>query len=123
MNEIEEKILRILGENLPLNTSQVCRMYHGATSRYDINFCTSGRKDEWKDKGNFERYGHNLYPNCIGHEPGYNKIYYRLGKLGKLGLAESRVEWRTDPIVRGRKDRMRMWALKGRLPSLDGFVM
>ena len=120
---VRVKILEILEkEGTPLNTSQVCRIYHGAKSKYHIKFCRPKKWDIRHDKDGFARRGNNgLYQNCHAHKPGYGIIYYSLMTLHKKGYVDTRVEIRSDPIIPTQKDRMRMWALRGMLPSLLNF--
>lgn len=122
-DEVREKLMEILSENLPLNTCQVCRLYNGAKHRNDIKFCTSGTKDPWKGESTFKKHGNLPYKNCRDCERKLPSIWYYLGTLEKQDKAESRLEFRSDPIVIGRKDKMRMWALKGRLPSMKRFMV
>lgn len=122
-DRIREKIKMILSANLPLNTCQVCRLYNGAGHRNDIKFCTSGIKDKWKDTSTFKKHGNLPYRNCKEHGLKLPQVWYYLGTLEKKGVAESRIEFRSDPIVKGRKDKMRMWALKGKLPNLNHFAV
>jgi len=122
-DKVREKIKMILSENLPLNTCQVCRLYNGARHRNDIKFCTSGIKDKWTDETNFKKHGNFPYKNCKEHKLKLPQVWYYLGTLEKKGTVESRIEFRRDPVDMNRKDRMRMWALKGRLPSLNHFAV
>ena len=120
MNDIEEKLLNILKEEgTPLNGMQVCRLLNGAQSKYDIKFCRD-KASNWRDPNRFKNQGY-PYPNCQHHETKNSQVYYYLKKLEKQGVLESRIEYRSDPIVPNRKDRMRMWAFKGRLPRLTSF--
>ena len=122
-NVVRAKILEILKEEgTPLNTSQVCRLYHGAESKFHIKFCRPQKWDKRHDTEGFSRRGNNsLYENCHAHSPGYGVIYRALFKLVEKGHLDTRIETRSDPIVPTQKDRMRMWAFVGMLPSLDNF--
>ena len=122
-DKVRERLLEILSENLPLNTCQVCRLYNGAEHRNDIKFCRDEVKDPWKGKDTYSTHGNLPYKNCKDCERKLPSIWYYLRTLEEQGKAESRLEFRTDPIVRGRKDKMRMWALKGGLPSLKKFMV
>lgn len=103
----------------PLNGAQVCRMWHGAKGKHDLEFCRRSPYPTWRDTDGFKaRGGGALYEHCKVCSPGYQRVYYHLCKLEKQGWLESRMEYRTDPIVPGAKDWMRMWAIKGKLPSL-----
>ncbi len=114
------------------NTSQICRVTHGAKSRYDIKFCRN-KKEGWRPEKGFTDRGNNaLYEKCRYCSPGYHKVRYYLYYLagmfpgeepnGKQVFLTTRMEYRTDPIVPGAKDLMRMWYLMGEMPSLDTFI-
>jgi len=121
---VRVKILEILEEEgTPLNTAQVCRLFHGAESKFHIQFCRPKKWDTRHDDDGFSRRGNNaLYENCHAHKPGYGAIYSGLMKLYEKGYVDTRIEVRSDPIVPTQKDRMRMWALRGMLPSLLNFI-
>ena len=117
--EIRERLLEAL-QGHPLNGMQLCRILNGAKGEFDINFCRE-KAGSWRDPNRFKSQG-SPYPNCFECSILWSSVYYHLQKLEKAGEVESRVEWRGDPIVPHAKDRMRMWALKGGLPSLDGWT-
>jgi len=119
---LRQRLLQLLDGSRPLNTSQVCRLINGATHKHDIEFCTSGIKDKFTDETNFAKHGNHTYRNCIVCDINWKKIYYQLSILEKKGFLESRIEWRNDPIVIGRKDKFRMWGHRGNLPSLIPFL-
>jgi len=106
------------------NGAQICRVKHGAKGKHDIGFCRTNPYHTWRDVNGFkERGGGCLYENCKVCSPGYQRVYYFLGKLEEKGYLESRMEYRTDPIVPGAKDWMRMWYVKGQMPTLDSFTI
>ena len=105
-----------------LNGMQICRLVNGAKGKHDIKFCTGGKKDKWKGVSNFKSHGNKPYPHCNTCEWNASQVYYHLKTLEKQDVLESRIEFRTDPILITRKDRMRMWARKGGLPTLDRFL-
>lgn len=117
---LEEKLLKIL-EKRPYNTAQVCRQVRDK-SPYDIELCRPKpvKITGFRKQMNFHIQG--PYVNCVHCKPYYGKVWRVLNKLEKRDLIESRKEWRNDPIKRGAKDNVRMWALKGKLPSLDPFL-
>jgi len=118
-DEIREEILRVL-ERHPLNGMQICRIINGAKGEFDIKFCRSN-PGAWRDQNRFKNQG-SPYPNCFDCSVLWSSVYYHLRKLEAGGKVESRVEFRGDPIVPHAKDRMRMWALSGRLPNLDEWL-
>ena len=108
-------------DDIPINTCQICRIINGAKGKHDIKFCRGNQKDEWKGKGNFKSHGNFPYPNCKNCEWKLAQVWYHLRVLENhkdFGVIESRIEFRADPIVPNRKDRMRMWAPVGCLPKL-----
>jgi len=119
---LRQRFLSLLEDSEPLNTSQICRLINGAKHKHDIDFCTSGIKDKFTDEKNFAKHGNHTYRNCIACSINWKQIYYQLSILEKKRFLESRVEWRQDPIVIGRKDKFRMWAHRGKLPSLIPFL-
>jgi len=120
---LRHKIRELLEDHPELNTSQICRLIHGAKSQHDIDFCRPNKWGVRHDKDGFARRGNNaLYVNCHIHAPGYGAIYQALWGLESKGFVETRIEVRNDPIVPTQKDRMRMWGLINRLPLLDSFL-
>jgi len=113
---LRARLLDVLKGSLPLNTAQICRIINGATSKTDIDFCRP-QKWKWHDSDGFKKRGAgNIYEYCSKCKVHYSRVRYHLQSLEKLGWIESRLELRTDPILRGKKDKMRMWAIQ--LPSL-----
>lgn len=109
----------------PLNTCQVCRIIHGAKGKHDIGFCRPEKWDVRHDKDGFTRRNSikgAVYENCKNHTPGYYAVYRGLYVLERKGFLETRIEKRNDPIVPTQKDRMRMWAYRGRLPRITNFL-
>ena len=107
-----------------MNICQYCRLIHGAKSKQDIDFCYNGApRDSFQNPRGFTERGNGiLYPACRECDPGYGLVYRTILKLEKQGVAETRKEWRTDPVVPGAKDNMRMVAASGNLPSLIPFL-
>ena len=113
------KLLEILG-GYPMNTAQICRVLHGAKHAYDIKFCRPEAYAVFRDQAGYKQRGNNcLYVGCHSCVPGYGAVYRNLMRLVKTGHLETRKEFRSDPIVPNTKDLVRMWALKGKLPTLD----
>ena len=116
------KLLELLTKSdTPLNTCQVCRIINGV-AKNEISFCRGNLGWEWTDPDGFSKRGNHAYINCVDHDPNWKKVYYQLSVLEKKGFLESRLELRTDPINPKKKDRMRMWAYKGRLPRITNFI-
>lgn len=117
------KIREVLERHSSLNTCQICRIIHGAKGPHDIDFCRPSKWNVRHDEDGFSKRGNNaLYVNCKIHKPGYGAIYQALWYLESRRFVETRIEMRNDPIVPTQKDRMRMWALKGKLPILDSYL-
>ncbi len=114
------KLLEVLGER-NYNTCQSCRRVHGK-SAYNIKFCRDVPYGVWHDDSGFKTRNRMLYVNCHAHSPNIDYVYAALKILERKGFVESRVEWRRDPIRPQAKDRMRIWALRGRLPRLDKWL-
>ena len=115
--KIEIKLEEILRNSLPLNGMQVCRIINGAKGKYDIKFCRN-TPGAWRDPNRFKNQK-TPYPNCKHCEIKWVHVYYYLKKLEAKESLDSRIEYRSDPINPNRKDKMRMWAIKGRLPKLE----
>ena len=121
-NILRVKLLEILKVNHPRNTCQICRMVRGSHA-YHIELCRGKkgrpikefRKDSYWTEGG-------LYPNCKDCTPNYFAVWRALWVLKRKGFVDTRKEYRSDPIKPNAKDNVRMWALKGKLPSMDHFV-
>lgn len=120
---VRAKILKILeDEMVPLNSLQICRLLNGADHKVDIRFCRGDEPWGWTDPNGFKERNWGAYTGCGSCNNPRDRVYYFLRQLEEKGYVDSRLEFRSDPIQPLRKDWMRMWALKGKLPSLDNHV-
>lgn len=120
---LRARLIELLkNQPLPINSCQVCRIYQGK-NKNDIKFC---RNNPIQDvtANNWERNNNLFYENCINCSPNHKQIYAALCQLQEKGYLDGRTERRLDPqkAHRGMKDKMRMWAIKGGLPSMDPFI-
>ena len=116
---LRANLIEILRTELPLNGMQVCRLINGAKSRLDIRFCHGGKIDPWRDGKNYTKHGNHPYKNCINCDVKSYRVAHTLEQLEREGKIESKKEFRRDPIRPQTKDRMRIWALKGKMPRLS----
>jgi hypothetical protein len=115
------QLMEILRVELPLNGMQVCRILNGGKSRYDIKFC---RPFAWKymDSKSWSAHGNHPYDNCVYCSVKAYRVAHTLEQLEREGKVESKKGWRRDPIKPQRKDKMKTWALRGRLPKMDKWL-
>ncbi|GAG84261.1 unnamed protein product [marine sediment metagenome] len=119
---LRAKLLEILKGEYWLNSLQVCRILNGAKHKHDLSFCRIN-PHPYGYTNNFTGYGGNPYSGCVNCNTNRSRVYSALKSLEKKGFIESVLGWFTDAVrTTGGKDRMRIWALKGRLPSLDHFT-
>lgn len=120
--KIEKIILEILQNNPPMNTSQLCRMFHGA-KRNEITFCRKAatKITDFRDNESHFNPKGGLYPNCSICKPVFHQVYRVLTKMEREGKIESIKDYVQDPQKSiGRKDNVRIWSIE--LPKITKYI-
>ena len=114
------KLLEILKGDYWLNSLQLCRILNGAKNKHDIAFCRDS-PHAYSYENNFTGYGGNPYVNCKTCKVNRSRVYSCLRQIEKEDKIDSILGWFTDTLRKG-KDKMRIWALKGKITRITNFV-